>query len=163
MRTAFMPHPPLGYEGGREYGRQFSIWGISLSFAGRTQRFIFSHLLQPATLSISNGGVETLKLVDESNEATSNVNIYDRQNSAVEQKRNTRLNSNKSLLDDDSDDEVRQDDRRLIFVRYSLNKWPFSGTSKMTQDSAVNKFPELCYLLKSENDGESCPRTWQTC
>ena len=73
---------------------------------------IFSHLHQPATLSISNGGVETLKLVDESNEATSNVNIYDRQNSAVEQKRNTRLNSNKSLLDDDSDDEVRQDDRR---------------------------------------------------
>ena len=73
---------------------------------------IFSYLLQPATLSISNGGVETLKLVDESNEATSNVNIYDRQNSAVEQKRNTRLNSNKSLLDDDSDDEVRQDDRR---------------------------------------------------
>ena len=53
-----------------------------------------------------------MKLVDESNEATSNVNIYDRQSSAVEQKRNTRLNSNKSLLDDDSDDEVRQDDRR---------------------------------------------------
>ena len=55
-----------------------------------------------------------MKLVDESNEATSNV--YDRQNSAVEQKRNTRLNSNKSLLDDDSDDEVRQDDRRDSYL-----------------------------------------------
>ena len=36
--------------------------------------------------------------------------------SAVEQKRNTRLNSNKSLLDDDSDDEVRQDDRRDSYL-----------------------------------------------